>query len=35
MMFPTCIKLTEYKKEALIAVSIFHCIITVKTALEF
>ena len=35
MMFPTCIRLNEYKKEALIVVSILHCIITVNTALEF
>ena len=34
-MFPTCIKLNEYKKEALIEVSILHYIITVNTALEF
>jgi hypothetical protein len=35
IMFPTCIRLKEYKNEALIDVSILHCIITVNTALEF
>jgi hypothetical protein len=34
MMVPTCITLDEYKKEALIAVSILQCIITVNNALE-
>ena len=34
-MFTTCIRLNEYYKEALIAVSILHYIITVITEWEF
>ena len=34
-MVPTCIKLDEYKQEALIAVSTLHFIIPVNTALKF